>query len=247
MFISGLAQTSLIAAIILAIAVFVELRLAIQPITWKSRALGGAFISAIVVSVAVVAFALNRLWDAVGVQPLLPPVEQWAGIAALPLTLLLVDFLKYWEHRFEHRFFWPVHRVHHAPTELHAMNNYGHPLHAVPLVIMVILPLSLLNFESLAIPVAVTIIFGVLNAISHSPIDLHFGPFRRLVIDNRFHRIHHSLEARHFDKNYGVIFPFWDMLFGTAYFPGPKEWPAVGVEGITPPVDLPSFLRLKRR
>lgn len=164
----------------------------------------------------------------------------------MPLTLLLIDLLKYWERRFEHRFFWPVHRVHHAPTDLHAMNNYGHPLHALPLVVMVILPLSLLNFESLAILVAVTIIFGVLNAISHSPIDLHFGRFRRLVIDNRFHRIHHSLEAQHFDKNFGVIFPFWDAMFGTAHFPQPDEWPKVGVAGTDPPSDLLSFLKLPR-
>lgn len=75
-----LVRTGLTATIVLAIAVFIELRLANQPIEWRSRALGGAFISAIVIAVAVVAYALRRLWDVLGVPPLLPLSSNGRGL-----------------------------------------------------------------------------------------------------------------------------------------------------------------------
>jgi sterol desaturase/sphingolipid hydroxylase (fatty acid hydroxylase superfamily) len=185
---------------------------------------------------------MHGVWSVLGLAPVLPPIEEWAGFAALPIVLLMTDFLKYWEHRFEHRFFWRVHRVHHSPTQLHAMANYGHPLYAVPLSLLVYLPLSFVNFDSMVVPIGVALTLGVANAISHSPVDFHFGPLRRVLIDNRFHRIHHSLEARHFDKNFGVIFSFWDTLFGTAYFPKVDEWPEVGVSGVPEARTFRAFL-----
>jgi sterol desaturase/sphingolipid hydroxylase (fatty acid hydroxylase superfamily) len=41
----------------------------------------------------------------------------------------------------------------------------------------------------------------------------------RLLISPRFHRAHHGvLAAGQRSCNYGAIFPFWDILFGTADF-----------------------------
>ena len=80
----------------------------------------------------------------------------------------------------------------------------------------------------------------------HSPTRANFGPLRALFVDNRFHRIHHSLEERHFDKNFGAFTTLWDRLFGTACFPERGEWPAVGLAEIDEPngvrewIDLPA-------
>ena len=64
----------------------------------------------------------------------------------------------------------------------------------------------------------------------HSPTRLHLGPIvRRILADNRFHRIHHSTDPRHFDKNFGAGTSLWDQLFGTAYFPTADEWPDTGL------------------
>jgi len=226
----------------LAIAILIETIVPLQRISWNSRALGGLLVTIISSTIALVAYFLGQVWRALGIEAVLPPVEQWAGWAAIPVTIVFGDFLRYWEHRFEHRFFWSVHVVHHSPTNLHALVNYGHPLHAIPLFFLVLLPLSILNFNSLYVPLAVTLALGVLNAVSHSSSDFHFGPFRHILIDNRFHRIHHSLEPRHFDRNFGVIFSIWDRLFGTAYFPEKDEWPSVGVAGKAQPRSLAEYL-----
>jgi len=76
----------------------------------------------------------------------------------------------------------------------------------------------------------------------HSPIRPHYGPLRHILVDNRYHRVHHSIETRHFDKNFGIMFTIWDRLFGTASFPKRDEWPAVGVESLAPPRTIADYI-----
>ncbi|MDB9522701.1 sterol desaturase, partial [Dolichospermum circinale CS-1225] len=35
--------------------------------------------------------------------------------------------------------------------------------------------------------------------------------------------IHHSVEPKHYDKNFGYILSFWDWIFGTLYVPQSYE------------------------
>src|SRR5207237_1101548 len=81
----------------------------------------------------------------------------------------------------------------------------------------------------------------------HSPTTLNFGSFGAVVADNRFHRIHHSLERDHFDKNFAITFSFWDRLFGTAHTPAKEEWPAVGLAQIAQPQTVREWLNLPVR
>ncbi len=43
------------------------------------------------------------------------------------------------------------------------------------------------------------------------------------------HQIHHSKAPRHLDKNFGFIFAFWDVWFGSLYVPRAKEQIEVGL------------------
>ncbi|WP_456669859.1 sterol desaturase family protein [Bradyrhizobium sp. USDA 3240] len=40
----------------------------------------------------------------------------------------------------------------------------------------------------------------------------------------QWHRIHHSVEMEHQDKNFAAFFPFWDILFGMACVPKQDEY-----------------------
>jgi sterol desaturase/sphingolipid hydroxylase (fatty acid hydroxylase superfamily) len=157
------------------------------------------------------------------------------------------DFLVYWRHRAEHKWFWPIHVVHHSPTELHAANDIGHPAQVWINALFVSIPMSLIQFDGPGTPVYILFVVTLLTYYIHSPVDVHFGPLRKLLVDNRFHRIHHSLEERHFDKNFGICFSIWDRLFGTAYDPAPEEWPSVGVAGVDPPRSLADYVLLPLR
>jgi len=103
--------------------------------------------------------------------------------------------------------------------------------------------MSLIHIDGPATPFAVGSFVTLLAIYIHSPTGLHFGPLRKVVVDNRFHRIHHSLEERHFGKNFGICLSIWDHMFGTAYDPR-DEWPAVGVAGVPAPQTVADFLKL---
>lgn len=192
---------------------------------------------------------LHLLWDRLGITPAFS-VPLWPLLAPLGLAgqalqflsvLIVIDFLRYWRHRAEHKWFWPIHAVHHAPRELHAASSLGHPLQGIPEFLMVVIPLSFFEFAGPTVPVAVGLVSSLLTVYIHTASDFHFGPARQAVIDNRFHRIHHSTEPRHFDKNFGICFSVWDRMFRTAYWPKPDEWPEVGIKEL-PPQTVRGFL-----
>jgi sterol desaturase/sphingolipid hydroxylase (fatty acid hydroxylase superfamily) len=129
---------------------------------------------------------------------------------------------------------------------MHAANDIGHPLQAFYSLMFIGLPLSIIQVDGPAIPFAVGMFVSMLSFYIHSPIELHFGPLRKVIVDNRFHRIHHSLEERHFDKNFGICLSIWDHMFGTAYEPG-DEWPKVGLAEIPAPRTIGDYLAIPFR
>jgi sterol desaturase/sphingolipid hydroxylase (fatty acid hydroxylase superfamily) len=183
-------------------------------------------------------YPLTSIWRSLGVHPVLD-VTALGAVGAFVALLLLYDFLRYAEHRLEHAIWWPVHAVHHSETKLNSANSYGHPLMGVIEFFVVIVPLGVLTGTP---SMLVASIMAVQNLVIHSPLRIHLGPLRRIFVDSRFHRIHHSMEPRHFGKNYGFLFTLWDQLLGTAYFPRDDEWPETGVAGLTPPVSLGEYL-----
>jgi sterol desaturase/sphingolipid hydroxylase (fatty acid hydroxylase superfamily) len=61
----------------------------------------------------------------------------------------------------------------------------------------------------------------------HANLKIWFGALgERLWVSPRFHRLHHSVGIGHESSgretlggsNFGVLLPWWDMLFGTANF-----------------------------
>ncbi len=202
---------------------------------------GAIFVLLLPAALFLVAWPLSQLWKAIGIAPLFSLSGLHPAIAVVAL-IVLHDFLRYWEHRFEHRFWWPVHAVHHSIRDLHAANSYGHPLMAIPELFIVTIPLSFVGMGIAEVPLTVAFLLALQNLIIHSPLDVHLGPLRRVIVDSRFHRIHHSLEPRHFDRNFAITFSIWDRMFGTAHYPAKDEWPEVGVEGLDQPRTARQYL-----
>lgn len=202
-----------------------------------------------------VSFALFReLWYWLGIPPLivLPLTFTWAGAFAAAILAPLAgafvgDFFFYWFHRGQHAWFWRFHAVHHSIRDLSAVNAYHHISEGAIQALLYLLPASLIVADTgPAIPFMTVLIYFQASFI-HSPAAIHLGPLRAILVDNRFHRIHHSLEERHFDRNFGAFTTFWDRLFGTAYFPAKHEWPAVGLHEIGQPRNVREWLSLPWR
>ena len=53
---------------------------------------------------------------------------------------------------------------------------------------------------------------------------LNFGFLKYIFTTPQFHHWHHCEEPEHYGKNFAVVFPFIDKIFGTYHLPG-NEWP----------------------
>lgn len=224
----------------LAVAVAVEMISPATRYSLRSRISGATFCLTGTIVASLIIPPLAYLWAALGVPPL---IHLHVGyVAGLAVSIVVADFLCYWRHRFLHRFLWRVHAAHHSVTQLHAANSYGHFFEFVPNLAIVLIPISLIDFGGVEVPIAALVFLSVLQFYIHSPVTIQFPRLRWLLVDSRYHRVHHSLEARHFDKNFGITFALWDHLFGTAYCPSEDEWPETGIAGIAPPRSLADFL-----
>jgi len=237
------------------VCIVIEQIAVIERYSLRARTRGLAMNAVLGVLSPSLVWPLQKLWHLIGIDKAVSvPLWTWlaplgAAAFAVQVAILVVasDFLAYWRHRAEHKWFWPIHAVHHSPTELHAANDIGHPGQVWINMLCVSFPLSFIQFGPQQTPWAVSFVMTVLSIYIHSPIDVHFGPLRKLVVDNRYHRIHHSLEPKHFDKNFGICFSIWDRMFGTAYDPAPSEWPKVGLANLAPPRTISEFLSLPAR
>jgi sterol desaturase/sphingolipid hydroxylase (fatty acid hydroxylase superfamily) len=113
--------------------------------------------------------------------------------------------------------------------------------------VIIAIPVSLVTVDYGPTVPVIALLTWLQVVFLHSPTTISFGALRVILADNRFHRIHHSLERQHFDKNFSNIFSFWDRLFGTAYFPQKGEWPAVGLAEIAQPANVREWFDLPLR
>jgi len=247
----SIASSTLLTLLLLLTAIGLEFVGAMERYSLRAR-LPGFLMSAVGTPLSLgLAWQLQQLWNGLGlgavvVIPLWRWLEPYGNLgygAQIALLVIVADFLVYWRHRAEHAWFWPIHVVHHAATELHAANDIAHPLQTLYDFALVSVPLSLVQIDGPQTPFVVAGIVLLASMCIHSPVKWHAGVFRRIIVDNRYHRIHHSMESRHFDKNFGILLSIWDHLFGTAYEPS-EEWPAVGVADTPQPRSIVEYLVL---
>ena len=165
-----------------------------------------------------------------GLHPVLP-ASTWRNhpVLAIAGTMIVYDLGFYVMHRLEHRLFWRIHSVHHSIEHLGTVNSYNHPLQAIFDWLMIFLPLGLLGLGPGSILATLATVQGFYL---HTATTFNLGPLRWVLNDNRHHRIHHSREAAHFDKNFALFFPLWDLVFRTAHMHEPDAWPATGVADV---------------
>lgn len=173
------------------------------------------------------------------------PLVMIAGYTVVPmLGLFLYDVNYYWFHRLQHTVpaLWRFHAIHHSIEELNAFNAYHHVSEYVWRIPLMTIPLTLLVTVSEPQVVIIATVLHAVGVLAHGNVRLNFGPLRYLLVEPRFHRIHHSIERQHWNRNYSFYFPVLDVLFGTAYFPRRDEAPKTGLDYVREPRGLKAFL-----
>jgi sterol desaturase/sphingolipid hydroxylase (fatty acid hydroxylase superfamily) len=181
--------------------------------------------------------------------PLTTSEHFWTRILGFAIATFgiacVADFFYYWMHRAQHRFgwLWRFHRVHHSIVEMNATNSYHHVAEDLFQFAAVTIPMSiLLGVASGPVPWLVIVVLNTHSYFIHSTTRLNIGPLRYIFTDNRVHRLHHSMEDRHRNRNFSTATPLWDVLFGTARFPGRNEWPAIGLADVAEPKTMTQYL-----
>jgi sterol desaturase/sphingolipid hydroxylase (fatty acid hydroxylase superfamily) len=164
-------------------------------------------------------FHLDQLW---------PGVTDIA-IVSLLIYLVVFDFVGYWVHRGQHQieWWWRLHSLHHAQRQMTMWSdNRNHLLDDVLVDVSVVLVAQLIGVAPGQF-IAIVAITQLSESFQHANLKLWFGAVgERLWVSPRFHRLHHSIGLGHESAgaktlgghNFGVLLPWWDMLFRTANF-----------------------------
>ncbi|MFT3820972.1 MAG: sterol desaturase family protein [Rubrivivax sp.] len=190
-------------------------------------------------------FTVDPLWDLlIGKLHVwgLPGVSLdalWPGVTDVPvvsfvLYLLLFDLVEYGLHRAQHhtRWWWQLHAVHHSQRQMtmwsddrnHLLDDLIHD--GVFVLVALLVGIAPTQF------VAVVALTQLVESLSHANVRLSFGPLlSRVLVGPQYHRLHHRIGLGHESggagtlggHNFAVLFPVWDLLFGTARFDGRYE------------------------
>jgi sterol desaturase/sphingolipid hydroxylase (fatty acid hydroxylase superfamily) len=142
----------------------------------------------------------------------LPVDSVWTWVFAL----LAYDFCYYWLHRAGHRVavMWAAHAVHHQSEDYNLSTALRQTSSGFVLGWLFYLPLAVMGVPPL--------VFGIVALIDllyqywvHTQQIGRLGWFDRWFCSPSNHRVHHAVNDRYLDKNYGGILIVWDRLFGT--------------------------------
>ena len=188
-------------------------------------------------------FAVQPLWDALWgrlsvwgftgwhLDQVWPGVSDQAVVSLL-LYLLVFDLVDYWIHRAQHgwHWWWQLHALHHSQQQMTMWtDSRNHLLDDVLRSAIIVVVAQLIGVAPGQF-VAIVALTQLSENLHHANVRLWFGAVdERLWISPRFHRRHHTIGIGHEQRapvrnprahgnNFGVLLPWWDMLFGTANF-----------------------------
>lgn len=195
------------------------------------------FISPLLLTQVMIATAVYLLLLRVEVIP-------WGAFSGLSQTSVVIwfsiamfladDFTKYLLHRWMHHWpmLWSIHKVHHSATTLTPVTVYRvHPLEGIlyasrnAVAQGTVISLFYYMFGDrvdLVTIVGVNVLVFLFHVtgsnLRHSHISISYWPWlERVFISPAQHQLHHSIAAKHFDKNFGAALAVWDWLFGSLH------------------------------
>jgi len=142
----------------------------------------------------------------------LPASAPWVWVAGL----LLYDLCYYWHHRLGHTcaLFWAAHVVHHQSEDYNLSTALRQTSSGWLAGWIFYLPMALLGFPTLVFAV-VALIDLLYQYWVHTQQIGRLGWFDRWFCAPSNHRVHHAVNDKYLDKNYGGILIVWDRLFGS--------------------------------
>jgi alkylglycerol monooxygenase len=132
------------------------------------------------------------------------------------IGLVGIDFVYYWWHRASHvvNMFWAVHAVHHQSEDLNLAVALRQPAFEALTIIPFHVPLALIGVDP-AVYVACYSIDLIYQFWIHTELVGKLGWLEKVLNTPSSHRVHHAINPKYLDKNFGGILVIWDRIFGT--------------------------------
>lgn len=132
------------------------------------------------------------------------------------LCVIIIDFLYYWEHRFEHRvrLFWGYHSVHHSSTIFNYSTAFRVSFVENITSLLFFIPALLIGFDTYMVLASVIFMLTYQSWLHNHTIP-SLGIFERVFNTASLHRVHHGNNDIYIDKNFGAILSIWDQIFST--------------------------------
>jgi sterol desaturase/sphingolipid hydroxylase (fatty acid hydroxylase superfamily) len=170
------------------------------------------------------------------------------SINATPLLsfiiyLIILDFVDYLYHRVSHRYswWWQLHALHHSQRQMTAWtDNRNHFIDDVMKAIVFSTVALLIGIEPSQFILLVAL-SHLIQSWQHGYYVYQFQFLKYLIVTPSFHRYHHAMRLGYElpgkpgvlgGCNFGVLFPWWDLLFKTAIFD--TAYHPTGVDSIVP-------------
>jgi len=158
-------------------------------------------------------------------------VEAWPAAARFMLSFLVFDFLNWLHHVIRHRveILWYFHMIHHSQRQMNLFTDGRiHLMEHLVARTLVFIPMYMFQ---VGLPTVFwfAMFLDWYTRVYHANLRTHYGAFKYILVTPQSHRIHHSLDPRHVNKNFGLFLTVWDRLFGTLYAKY-DEYPETGVD-----------------
>lgn len=144
-------------------------------------------------------------------------IPTWLNVI---VALVLMDIAGYWAHILMHKvpWLWRMHAIHHSDIDFDCTTGFRfHPLEALFTTAVRLCVIALAGLDPLAVLLYETWL-SLQNLYGHANARLPVSVerlFHCLVVTPDMHRIHHSVRVDEGLSNYGIVFPWWDHMFGT--------------------------------
>jgi alkylglycerol monooxygenase len=158
----------------------------------------------------------GAVYTTVSIVPIEQAREFWMTWYGWLLALLFYDFCYYWLHRAGHEtgIFWAAHVVHHQSQDYNLSTALRQTSSGALLGWVFYLPMALAGVPPLVFGVValVDLLYQFWVHTEHVP---KLGWFDRWFCSPSNHRVHHAVNRRYLDRNYGGVLVIWDRLFGS--------------------------------
>jgi sterol desaturase/sphingolipid hydroxylase (fatty acid hydroxylase superfamily) len=153
------------------------------------------------------------------------PVTWWSWA----LLLLSVDFVFYWIHRWGHEIniMWAAHSPHHSAEEMNFFVALRASVTQRLTSFLFFWVLTIVGFNPVQI-YAMVAIHLFIAFLHHTEFIYKLPkPIEYIFTTPSHHRVHHGVNLKYLDKNFGEFLIIWDRMFGT--FEEEKEKVAYGI------------------